>query len=205
MSRRWGLPLVFVVAGLAFWGGTRLASTPTRVQGTGPTEAQVRRLAKLVVLRVQLAEVIEGEKAGARLAVVVKGDCDLATDLGAARFLSKDPARQVAVIELPPPTPDRPRVDHDRTWVYRLPPRWSVFGTMVELVAKPQEVLLTEAMAAAQQRLEAVVNGHDYVDQARRHAESVIAGFFREAFDWTIEVRWSDGKAGSSNALVAAR
>ncbi len=48
------------------------------VVSTGPRIEEVRKIAKLAVLRVQVADVIEGNTAGAKAAVLVKGDADIA-------------------------------------------------------------------------------------------------------------------------------
>src|SRR5687768_3413744 len=104
MKRRWwrrcllsGLLLALAAVGVASllptqWGGR--GSRPGRPGvvhvHAGPTLEQVRGLAALTVLTVDVADVqvtdLRGYTGGVRAALVVKGDLLLSTDLSAARF-----------------------------------------------------------------------------------------------------------------------
>src|SRR5688572_10807923 len=93
-----------VWAGRALWPRLRPFDDPDRGAVThahaGPTIEQVRSLASLTVLKVDVADVqvsdLRGYTGGARAALVVKGDLTLSTDLSQARFTSLDPQGRTA-------------------------------------------------------------------------------------------------------------
>ena len=89
-----------------------------------PTIEQVQKLASLVVLKVNVADIVVcrlgGYTGGVRAVVVVRGDVEIATNLQAAQFTGINPEQRRAVLTLPPPQPRRPRVDHDRTRVWSI-------------------------------------------------------------------------------------
>ena len=160
----------------------------------GPTLEQVRGLAALTVLAVDVADVqvtdLRGYTGGARAALVVKGDLTLATDLSEARFASVDAAARTAVLVLPPPRVAGPRVDHTRTrlvWVWRYG-LWQVAPGGGD---GAQATVVNRAFAEAQ-RVVAAAGADPALDaRARAQAEAVLRAF-GEATGWTLTVRWSD-------------
>jgi hypothetical protein len=72
-----------------------------------PTIERVRELAELVTLRVEVSDLretsVEGSLGGLRLAVLARGDVEVAADLTNARLRQLDPAARTAVVLLPPP------------------------------------------------------------------------------------------------------
>ncbi len=169
----------------------------------GPTIEQVRSLASLTVLKVDVADVqvsgLHGYTGGAQAALVVKGDLTLSTDLSAARFTMLDARHRTAVLVLPPPRASSPRVDHDRTrlvwlWQYGL---WRLVPGEVGYAAA-----INRAYAEAQRIVAAAGNDQLLDERARAQAETVLRSFFA-ALDWKVSVDWSD-RARLSTALQSA-
>ncbi len=174
------LALLWVAYTLGQRGGT------SRIVSAGPRVEEVRRIAKLAVLRVQVADVIEGRNPGAMAAVLVKGDCDIAIDLSGVEVADKNDAARTATLVIPSPRPDRPRVDHDRTRIYELRKTgWALLNPFAE----PQQVLLLECMQQAQQDVEDTVRSEEYIAKAKGQAELLLTGFYRE-LGWSIAIRW---------------
>ena len=181
---------ILALPGLALlvWGAYRLgqSASPPRVLSTAPRIEDVRRIAKLAVLRVQAADVIEGTTAGAKALVLVKGDADLTIDLDQIEIVERDDAAKRITLLLPSPRPDRPRVDQARTRVFEL--RKTGLAT-INPFADPRAVLLEDCMKAAQAAVEKVVQEGDFVGQAKQRVEQLLVAFHRE-LGWEAAVRW---------------
>jgi hypothetical protein len=164
------------------------APAPVQLASVGPRIEDVRRLARLAVLRVQVADVIEGRSAGAEAAVFVRGDADLVVDLEQVEIVERDEAARVATVVLPRPHAERARVDHDRTRLYTLRETglaaWNPFAD-----ARP--VLLADAMRAAQEAVARAVRAEEFVVQAQQQAETLLRRY-GGALRWDICVRWED-------------
>ncbi len=175
--------LLALLAG-AFYLGRKTGVS--HVASAGPRVEDVRQIAKLAVLRVQVADVIQGDNPGATAVVLVKGDCDIAVDLEGIEITEKDEGRRTAKVTLPAPRPDRPRVDHNRTKIYELHKTgWAVINPF----ADPREDLLTDCMRAAQTDVEEAVRSADYVARAKEQAELLLTAFYRE-LGWQVRVSW---------------
>src|SRR5687767_6832787 len=115
--------LILVCAGaVAAIGVLKLFSSPPPDRAAAssvPTIEQVRDLSELVTTCVDVADVqltdLRGWTGGVRVAMLVRGQYWLSTDLSQARFESIDPTTKTAVLVLPPPRATSPRLDHDRT------------------------------------------------------------------------------------------
>lgn len=157
----------------------------------GPTIEQVRRLASLVVTKVDVADVstteIAGFTGGVRAALVVRGDLAIAVDLAKARFESQDPEKRSAVLVLPSPEVTRPRLDQDKTWVFELTRSglWSVVPGDVT-----QSAAVNHAYRHAQQIVAGVGADPKLIEKAQRDAEETLAAFF-QALGWSVTVRWA--------------
>lgn len=116
--------LLGVAVGL-LWGWS-LAAAPRSVAAPAsnlPTTEMVRNLSELTTLRIDVADVqvasISGWWGCVEAALLVRGDLDLSTDLGAARFEAVDPSTRTAVLILPSPVASPPRLDHaGRDWCW---------------------------------------------------------------------------------------
>lgn len=179
-----------LIAGLLalLWGAYSIGwhSRPAQLTSSGPRIEEVRRIAKLAVLRVQVANVIEGRTAGARAAVLVKGDADITVDLDQIEIVARDDAARTATLRIPTPQPDRPRVDHERTKVYELR---KTGLAVINPFADPREDLLLDAMRGAQAEVDRAVRDADFVVKAKEQAEQLLTGFYRE-MGWTVAIEW---------------
>lgn len=199
-SRLVGLPTIvtapLILAGLvslgwlAFEAGRRASGMPSSavIGQRGPRIEDIRQIAQLAVLRVRVSDVIEGRNAGGRALVLVYGDADVAVDWQSARLVERDDAARRLVIELPQPTPQRARVDHERTRVYEVR---KIGLAAWNPLADPRPALLEDCMRAAQAAIEAAVARETYTAQARAHAETLLVEYHR-ALGWDVALRWQD-------------
>lgn len=159
-----------------------------------PTIEQVRDLSELVTTSVEVADVqltdLRGWTGGVRVAMLVRGQYLLGTDLGQARFEAVDASNRTAVLVLPPPRATNPRLDHDRTRLFAVSP----YGVWQIVPSNWAEVAgVNAALVEAQASITSAANGGAQMAAARRQAESVVRSFSR-AIDWNVTVRWSDRK-----------
>src|SRR5688572_23258461 len=118
--------MMLVALGVAIaWALPHGVGRPWQQHGavrSAPTIEQVRELSALVTMSVDVADVqvsdVRGWTGGVRVALLVRGQYLLGTDLGAGRFESVDRGARSAVLVLPPPTATHPRLDHDRAKLY---------------------------------------------------------------------------------------
>lgn len=160
------------------------------IMPTGPTIEQVRELAELVTVRVDVADVQEtnvaGHLGGLRVALILKGDFLLGVDLSQARFEAIDEAAKTAVLMLPAPRATSPRVDHARTRVVQ------VTDEGLWVIAPGDAArgrIIGRAFAEAQAAVAGVAADRALVDRSRGRAEQVLVAFFR-ATGWTVRVKW---------------
>jgi hypothetical protein len=179
-----------LVAGLValLWGAYYVGQrgTSARIIAGTPRIEEVRRIAKLAVLRVQVADVIEGNTAGAMAAILVKGDADISVDLDQIQIVARDEQRRTATLVIPTPRPDRPRVDHSRTKIYELR---KTGLAMINPFADPRADLLLDSMRAAQEDVERAVRDTEFIVKAKEQAELLLVGFYKE-LGWDVAVQW---------------
>ncbi|MDB5319594.1 MAG: hypothetical protein JWN40_1225 [Phycisphaerales bacterium] len=159
----------------------------------GLTVERLQPLSSLVTARVEVADVVETTLAGhtgsVKVAILVKGDFLLGTDLSAARFEGVDVNRRTATLVLTPPVAASPRVDHARTRVFAISTNglWQV----VPGVDEATTAVINRAYADAQRIVMAAADDRALLDRARRQAESVLRAFFA-ALGWTVAIRWGE-------------
>jgi hypothetical protein len=179
-----------LVAGLValLWGAYYVGQrgTTARIIAGAPRIEEVRRIAKLAVLRVQVADVIEGNTAGAMAAILVKGDADISVDLDQIQIAARDEQKRTATLVIPTPRPDRPRVDHSRTKIYELR---KTGLAMINPFADPRADLLLDSMRAAQEDVERAVRDTEFIVKAKEQAELLLVGFYKE-LGWDVAVQW---------------
>lgn len=149
----------------------------------GPTFAEIQQLADLAVLRVQVTDVLEGRNNGARMALLVRGDYELAVDLAQVQISAVDPEKRAATLELPHPRATRPRVDHERTRVYRIErTSWIPW-------VDTRDILLQQSMEQAQSLIAQTATDEANLERARQHATTLLQAFYRE-LDWNVSIAW---------------
>jgi hypothetical protein len=176
---------VLKMLGFQLGNHTAAASSP-------PTIEQVRDLSELVTTSVDVADVqltdVRGWTGGVRVAMLVRGQYSLSTDLSRARFESIDGSNKTAVLVLPQPRATSPRLNHDRTKLFAVSP----YGTWQIVPSNRAEVAaINTAMAEAQSSITIAASSGAQLADARRQVESVVRSFSR-AIDWHIAIRWSD-------------
>lgn len=169
---------------------TALTSPAAAHEHTGPTLEKVRELSELVTLTVEVADVqqtrIDGRVGGICAILAVRGDVQVGVDLTAARFERVDHQRRTAVLELPEPAVNRPRVDHNRSRLFgvRSDGLWAItpgdrmYGIVTE-----------RAWSEAQRSVGVAALNNSVIDRARLRAEHVLR-LYCGAIGWQVEVRW---------------
>jgi hypothetical protein len=190
--------IVTATAAAGFALGRTLAVTSLNRDGDGSqtihaglTVERLQPLSSLVTARVDVADVVETTLAGhtgsVKVAILVKGDFLLGTDLSAARLEAVDAMRRTATLVLPPPAAASPRVDHTRTRVFAISTNglWQVVPGGDEAAA----AVVNRAYADAQRIVTAAADDRALLDRSRRQAESVLRTFFA-AVGWRVVIRW---------------
>ena len=187
------LMLTTTMAGFAagrFW--TMPPPHPPPTTHLGLTIEKIQPLSSLVTARVDVADVVETTLAGytgsVKVAILVKGDFLLGTDLSAGRFEAVDHDRHTATLRLPQPAAASPRVDHSRTRVFSVNTNglWQIVPS-----DEGRAAVVNRAYADAQRIIAEAAVEPAGIDRARRQAESVLRAFF-EAMGWIVEIRWMD-------------
>jgi hypothetical protein len=159
---------------------------------SAPSLEQIQDLSALVTTSVEIADVrlseLHGWTGGVQVALLVRGQYLLGTDLNRGRFEAIDTVAHTAVLVLPTPAVTAPRLDHNRTKVYAIIP----YGLWQIVPSDRAEVAaVNQALLEAQQHL--ADDAHDalLVERSKRQAEAVLSRFFR-AIGWDVTIRWSD-------------
>jgi len=150
-------------------------------------------MATLVTTRVEVSDVrearIDGLTGSSSAVVLVRGDFLIGVDLSRARFESVDTAGRTAVLVLPRPRVQSPRLDHERTRVLALGDHglWHIVpgGNEAEAAA------VNQAMREAQRALSEAAENAETIESARARAERVFDSLFAVE-RWTLHVRWDD-------------
>lgn len=184
---------VLIGIGLVWMLANRLLTPST--SSSSRTVLQVRQLAKLTTLEVPITDAqtsrLEGQLGGLDLVLLVHGDVLFWCDLEQARFERCDHSERQAVLLLPSPHAARPRVDHERTQVYRI----DRSGAWVLVLGSAgEDRLINAAMRRAQHLLLDVASQPRYRDEARRHTVAVLERFF-SGLGWSVQIKWSDDGA----------
>jgi hypothetical protein len=191
------LALTLCVGGMAGWFIHNHRTATWSSESRAPTIEQIQQLASLTVLHVPVADVqiytLTGYTGGIQAVLVVRGDVEISTDLTAARLEAVDADHRQAYLVLPAPTAVRPRVDHERTRIYKIDR--SGLWQMIPGEAGERD-LVNRALQDAQRLIGEVGGQAELIDQARSRTKDVIMGFFR-ALGWQVETRWLDQRAAT--------
>jgi hypothetical protein len=156
---------------------------------TGPTIEQVQRLATLVTMKVELADVqltsARGYTGGMRVAMLIKGDALLGTDLNRARLEDVDPQARSAVLILPQPRVTSPRLDQERTRLFMV----DTYGLWLLVPGDRRAGIMNQVYAQAQEAVARAAADPQLAEKARQQAEQVLGSFFAQQ-GWTLTIRW---------------
>jgi hypothetical protein len=189
------LALVLFAGGVAGWFVHNNHPGTWNSESHSPTIEQIQQLASLTVLHVPVADVqvytLTGYTGGIQAVLVVKGDVEISTDLAAARLEAVDADQRQAYLVLPAPTAVRPRLDHERTRIYKIDR--SGLWQMMPGEAGERD-LINRAMQDAQRLIGEIGGQAELVDQARSRTKEVLTNFLR-VLGWQLEIRWMDQRA----------
>jgi len=163
---------------------------------------KVRELAELVVLDVPISDVhvseLEGRTGGIKMILAVHGDVQITTNLEKAEFDSIDEETKSAILVLPRPEAQRPRVDHNKTRIVEFQRTGMWRFTLGDA---GERTLTNRAMASAQKVLGEAAKREDLVKRACAHTETVMRNFF-DAMGWEVVIQW-DGDAPPKTAAAS--
>lgn len=158
-------------------------------RATALTLREIQLQAKLTVVTVPITSVqtteLNGYVGGVRLVLQVHGDVELTVDLSKARLEDIDESTRCATLVLPDPIPSRPRLDHERTRIYRID-RTGLWQIVPGQAAEAK--LVNAAMAESQRTLERAAHDPEIIQQARAHAVRLMQDA-AASLGWTLEVR----------------
>ncbi len=186
------------VAGGAHAGLPAIPQPAYRFRSEAIKIEQVRQLGELVSLEVPVSDVqtstLEGVTGSVGLVLLVRGSVLIGTDLDQASLEAIDAQERTAVLVLPAPRTTRPRLDHERTHIYRTDRTglWRLFPT-----PGAEAALYDRAMKQAQRLLEDAAAQPDLMDRSRQRTRDVLSPFFA-ALGWRVELRWADRRADAA-------
>lgn len=205
-----GLLALVVIGGLAFWviGLTVTALNdrffqqgPIVIRSTAPTITDLEKLSQIITHRVHVVDIITAEGNGFEGSWLVKGDALIAVDMSKAVIVDSDKNEVMrrAVISLPQPFVQSPRVDHEKTM------KWDIRRTswIPALVGGDPHRLLEEAMRMAQKTVEDAAASEEFIAPGRERAETIIKSFFAMV-GWDVAVEWENLAATKSLVKEAA-
>ena len=159
---------------------------------TGPTLREVKRVASLITLNVPISDVqvsrLSGHVGGSSLILLVRGDVELGTDLQAAEFTEIDPDAKRVTLALPPPELSRPRLDLERTCVYRID-RGGLWKVLPGRAGERE--LINQALRQAQRMLVEAAQQTSLDGEARRLTQAILGSLFA-ACGWQMNIDWLD-------------
>lgn len=163
---------------------------PTQPARAAPTLQQIQMLAQLTTLRIDVADVqvtqLEGKLGGMSVALILRAQIDIATDLTAARLENVDPVNRTATLVLPTPTALPPRIDHERSQLF-------AFDTHGLWQINPQNTtyarLVNQCYRAAEQTIANMAASDPMTGKAKQQAEAVIRAFC-DSLGWEVVIQW---------------
>jgi len=162
---------------------------------SSPTITEIQRLGDLVVLRVNVADVLEDADQDFTGVWIIRGDALVAVDLRLAELQSPpDMAAKRLVVRLPQPRVIQPRVDHEKTRTYDVDKKtwWNPF-------VDGREEFTDQGMRKAQGVVYNTSRGNEVMDQARDQAELVLTNMYR-LVGWDVDIVWQGGSETSKAA-----
>lgn len=184
----WAAAAVLVVlvlaatAALFFLGPSWITGS----ESSSPRITEIQKLGELVVLRVNVADVLEDASDEYKGVWIVRGDALVAVDMQSAKLQSADEKTKKLVVLLPQPRVIQPRVDHEKTKTYDVSKKiwWNPF------VGK-SDGFRDQAMRKAQRIVDRQSAEDEVMQQAREQAELMLTNMYRFV-GWEIDVVWQD-------------
>lgn len=154
----------------------------------GPQLPQIQQLSRISSIKVAVSFVQEA-KSESRLGTLhgiwlVQGDALLAIDMDLIQIIQVDDQRKTAVVRIPTPQLELPRIDHERTRAYDMSGNWT-FGQ------SSRSSLQSEAMRVAERRVRSEAISSESVRMAKTQSELIIKNIYA-AVGWEIKVDWLD-------------
>ena len=150
----------------------------------GPTVERLQYEMSLVTLRVPICDVVDARLSNrlgtTRVALLVKGDVEIAIDWREARLQESPHDDRVFTVHLPPPSPRRPRLDHERLVVHSIRRSW--------FAPKPEEAV-NYALKEAQRTVENAVLNEDLIEEAKVRASQHVTRLFRH-LGYSAQIVW---------------
>lgn len=175
--------MAVLMVGMFFLGQSREVSAVS----SNPTITEIQKLGELVVLRVNVADVLEDSSEDFKGVWIVRGDAMVAVDMSLAELESTDESTKHLEVLLPQPRVIHARVDHEKTRTYDVSKKdwWNL------LADSSSEEFSDAGMRKAQEMVESTSAGDDMMDQARDQAELVLTNMY-QLVGWEIDVVWQD-------------
>lgn len=129
-----------------------------------------------------------GELSKTEIIVIARGDVTMAVDVEKCHVAVLDATHQIT-ISLPPPAPTRPRVDMERSTVYRLD-RSGPLSLLISSGSSEAQIM-TDGMAAVQRSIEGAGNQPKYRVLAKQRISSMIKGV-AAILGWSVQITWQD-------------
>ncbi len=169
-------------------------------EASPPKIDRIRKLASLVALDVPISHVqrsrLSGVTGSTAVVVVAVGEVRVSTNLEKARFSDVDRKERRATLSLPQPTVGEPRLDQERTKVFKA----QRTGLWAVLPGDAGEATLIDAaMADAQKRLAEHAKKKDLVGKARAHTEKVLSDFLA-GLGWEVTFDWRSPASAKSSS-----
>jgi len=204
-TRASSLLLLAAAAGVGMAAMWSMRAQPPNVELQSAPMISLEKMGHLVSVKINYSDVVEfSEKrvidlpmnreiplGSAKVLLVARGDCTIATNLAAAQYQDVDRATKVLTVVLPMPELLQVRINHasrDKGGSYF----YSITSDGIEAFAPDSDKrtkAVTTALANAQKTLERVCMAPPNVLSARQNAESVLRAMYVAA-GWTPTFAW---------------
>ncbi|MDM4766158.1 DUF4230 domain-containing protein [Pelomonas sp. SE-A7] len=193
--------IAFALAVLAWQSFNRPPAPPPP-----PPQISTEKLGELVMLRLHYANILEFFQkraqdipmtpwelrlGGTKILMVVRGDCEISTNLRAARYEQVQPGSKTLHVVLPAPRMLQPRVSHAAreaggSYFYTVTDE----GLQFFIPSNAHQVAaVNNGWAAAEKDIGKYCASPQWVAEAKKNAEQVLAPMFQAA-GWTATFVW---------------
>jgi len=187
-------------------GAVGIFQCKSKVGPPPPPLIAIEKMGQLVSLMVKVSDIVELTEnraldipwstwefryAGTKVLMIVKGDCSIATDVGAAKFESIDNAKRTVTVVLPAPKVLQARVNH-------APPSqggshlYAINNQGIEAIipgSANRTKAIEAALSLAQKKIEDAGKSPDVVSAAKENTEHVLKNSLT-ALGWSASFKW---------------